>query len=252
MKSIRILLVDDEEPIRRGLCSILEDVFEGFVLAGQVENGAQALELIDKQSFDAVITDIRMPVMDGLELIRLIRVKFPTLNTIIMSGYDDYEYMRAAIQNGVTDYLLKPVDRQEFAQCMLRLREKIAKANGEKDAQPADDIPLLIRQICQIVDSRLEEDVSLQAIAEHMHYSYSYLSYLFKKEMGQSFSEYLTEGRLERARQLLAGSHMKIYEVAANCGYSDTNYFNNLFRRAEGVTPMQYRNALHGGTSGEK
>jgi two-component system response regulator YesN len=74
-----------------------------------------------------------------------------------------------------------------------------------------------------------------------MHYSYSHLSYLFKKETGQSFSEYLTARRIEKACALLERSRMKIYEVAANCGYSDTNYFLKLFRRSVGTTPAQYR-----------
>ena len=184
---LRVLLVDDEAPIRRGLAAMIADALEGFTVAGQAESGEQALQCLGREAFDILITDIRMPGMDGLELIRTVHLQGGGPAMVVISGYDDYPYMRASLQNGVSDYLLKPVDRLEFTQCMLRLRDRIAPGcTPSPGAQETENAPLLIRQILKIVEGRLGEDIPLQAIAEHMHYSYSYLSYLFKKEMGLS------------------------------------------------------------------
>jgi len=248
MGKLRVLVVDDAEWIRRGLRAILEEMLEGFVVAGQAENGVQALNLLQSQEFDLAIVDIRMPDMDGIELMRTMRARGLEIPLVVLSGYDDYQYMRAAINSGVADYLLKPVNRLEFSEVMLKLKQRLTKADSDEqaNAQGNQREIYLVRQIRQIVAARLNEDLSLQDIADALQYSYNYLSYLFKRETGQNFSEYLTAQRMEKAKRLLRSSGMKIYEVAECCGYRNVKYFINAFHKVVGITPTQYKNQICG------
>ena len=98
----RILLVDDEEEVRRGIIRKMEWESLGFEVAGDAENGEEALEKVEQLQPDVVITDIRMPYMDGLTLTRRIRQKYPSMRVLIFSGFDDFEYAQQAIKLNVT------------------------------------------------------------------------------------------------------------------------------------------------------
>lgn len=244
MKKMQVLIVDDEEIIRRGLRMILEEIVTGFTVAGTVKNGAEAMEFLKVQEIDVVITDIRMPQMGGIELTKQIRMQWPQMPIVILSGYDDYEYLREALKEGVKDYLLKPVDRVELTKCMETIRNRWddQSSHDKPDASPGSGS--VVRLVKEIVESRLSEELTLQTISRDVNYNYSYLSSLFKQETGQSFSEYLTGRRMELAQKLLKESRLKVHEIGMRCGYPNTKYFLSQFRKATGETPSQYRNHL--------
>lgn len=121
----RILLVDDEEEVRRGIIRKMEWECLGFQVAGDAENGEEALEKVEQLQPDVVITDIRMPYMDGLTLTRRIRKKYPSMRILIFSGYDDFEYAQQAIKLNVTEYILKPVNVEELSEILTRVRENL-------------------------------------------------------------------------------------------------------------------------------
>lgn len=121
----RILLVDDEEEVRRGIIRKMEWEKLGFEVAGDAENGEEALEKVEQLQPDVVITDIRMPYMDGLTLTKRIRAKYPSIRVLIFSGYDDFEYAQQAIKLHVTEYILKPVNVEELSEILTRVRENL-------------------------------------------------------------------------------------------------------------------------------
>ena len=121
----RILLVDDEEEVRRGIIRKMEWESLGFEVAGDAENGEEALEKVEQLQPDVVITDIRMPYMDGLTLTRRIRQKYPSMRVLIFSGFDDFEYAQQAIKLNVTEYILKPVNVEELSEILTRVRENL-------------------------------------------------------------------------------------------------------------------------------
>lgn len=245
MNQMNVLIVDDEEIIRRGLRVILEQIVTGFVVGGTVKNGVKALEFLKEQNIDVVITDIRMPQMDGIELTRQIRMQWPHMPVVILSGHDDYEYLREALREGVKDYLLKPVDRVEFTKCMSNIWNNW---NNQEESN-LESLNLgnshVIQLVKDMVESRLSEELTLQIVAKGVNYNYSYLSSLFKQETGRSFSEYLTERRMAMAQKLLKESRLKVHEVGMRCGYPNTKYFLSQFRKATGQTPSQYRDSIN-------
>lgn len=118
----RIMLVDDEEEVRKAMIRKMDWERLGFTVAGDAENGEDALEKLEQLEPDVVMTDIRMPYMDGLTLIARIREKYPFIKILIFSGYDDFEYAKQAIKLNVTEYILKPVNGQELAEILSRIR----------------------------------------------------------------------------------------------------------------------------------
>lgn len=125
MSLYRILLADDEEEVRKGIIRKINWEQVGFEVAGDAENGQDALEKIEQLKPDVVMTDIRMPYMDGLALSAKIRQKYPSIKILIFSGYDDFEYAQQAIKLNVTEYILKPVNGEELTEILNRVRENL-------------------------------------------------------------------------------------------------------------------------------
>lgn len=244
----KVLLVDDEERIRKGFKKLLEEVIGGYQVIAEADNGQKAMECLLTCQVDLIFTDIRMPVMDGVEFIKKVRVKLPQIPIFVLSGYDEYEYMRHALKNNVIDYILKPIDRIELAQSLNRFKQMQGR---DKDPESYElqkngeemDKRQIIRQIKEIIDQRLQQDISLMDIANEVKYSYTHLSTLFKKETGQAFSDYLIKARIEKAKQLLKETNFKIYEVGSLCGYPNSKYFMSVFKETVGMTPSEFRNS---------
>ena len=127
MNPYRIMLVDDEEEVRKAIIRKMDWEKLGFVVVGDAENGEEALEKLEQLEPDVVITDIRMPYMDGLTLTARIREKHPSIKILIFSGYDDFEYAKQAIKLEVTEYILKPVNGEELAVILSRIRGSLDK-----------------------------------------------------------------------------------------------------------------------------
>lgn len=138
MELYKIMLVDDEEEVRTSIIKKINWEENGFLVVGDAENGTDALEKIESLEPNVVITDIRMPYMDGLKLTESLHQKFPSIKVIIFSGFDDFSYAREAIRLGVTEYILKPVNVLELTEILKRVRLKL-----DEEIESARDIDLL-------------------------------------------------------------------------------------------------------------
>lgn len=125
MEPYRVLLVDDEEDIRVGISRKMNWEDLGFSLVGEAENGREALELADQLRPDVLLTDIKMPFMDGLELCRLLMQRLPALKCVVFSGFDEFEYAKQAIQMNVSEYILKPINAQELSDVLRKLKSQL-------------------------------------------------------------------------------------------------------------------------------
>ena len=129
---ITVLVVDDEEDIRKGIAYMIDWNSMGFSIIGEASNGSEALNLIRKQHPAVVITDIRMPGMDGMQLIEILHEEFPETKVVLLSGYSDIEYYRKALSFMIFDYILKPSNPDEFTKILIRLRNSIYKEKQSK------------------------------------------------------------------------------------------------------------------------
>jgi len=240
----RILLVEDERKIREGLAAMIERMQCGFRVAGQAANGVEALEWWTANEADVVLTDIRMDRMGGLQLIARLRETRPKLPFVVLSGYGEFEYAREALRHGVVDYLLKPIQSAELSQVLHRLGAELDGERGDAGRPAAEEEEKerrTIRLAKELILQSLDREISLQSLADRLYLHPKYLSGLFKKETGQNLSDFVTNARLEKAKRLLAETHIKVADVAALCGFTNTKYFMTVFKTKIGVTPSEYR-----------
>lgn len=364
---VKVFLVEDEAIIRRGIKKNVEWEKNGFEFVGEAGDGEYAYPQILKTEPDILITDIKMPFMDGLELSHLVKKILPNTKIIILSGYNEFEYAKEAITIGISEYLLKPVTAASPTAVLRKVKEEIREekeksrlleryfvsyekynefldktdytgvdrkliqdflklgsageegmfideylaAVGENNYRSlllrqymtidiffcvqeflkglsvcADEIPPElgdIKYIPKIVGSEeqtvsyLKElfafaiserdrvsgnrygslidtakqylaehfesnDVSLNTVAAQVGVSSSYFSSIFKQETGQSFVEYLTKLRIDKACELLRCTTLRTSEIGERVGYNDPHYFSATFKKVTGVSPKDYKN----------
>ena len=239
MKKLRVLLVDDEIMIREGFKRLFDWEAHDCEVVGEAADGMEALAKLDALEPDIAIMDINIPIMNGLKVIQLSRIKHPNTAFVIVSGYDDFAYCREALRLQITDYILKPVNYEEFGACIDNL--KIALFQRQSSGAGEQREERTIHGITQYLQEHLAEEVSLSVLAEEFHLSAQYISQLFKNEIGVGFLAYLTNIRMERAKQLLLSTSLSIAEVSEQSGYGDYRVFTKVFKKSEGVTPSQYR-----------
>lgn len=131
--ALKVFLVEDESVVREGLRDNIPWQQFGFQFVGEAGDGEMALPLIRKTKPDVLITDIKMPFMDGLSLSHIVGQEFPEMKIIIISGYDDFEYARRAIREGVDQYLLKPITRRTLQKALTEVKEKIESEQEQKN-----------------------------------------------------------------------------------------------------------------------
>ena len=239
MKKLRVLLVYDEIMIREGFKRLFDWEAHECEVVGEAADGMEALARMDALKPDIVIMDINIPIMNGLKVIQLGRIKHPEMAFVIVSGYDDFSYCREALRLQITDYILKPVNYEEFGACIDNLKISLFERRITKEPEEQEErtITLLTRYL----QEHMAEELSLSVLAEQFYLNPQYISQLFKNEIGVGFLTYLTNIRMEKAKKLLLSTSYSIAEVAEQSGYGDYRVFTKVFKKTEGITPSQYR-----------
>ncbi|WHY77210.1 response regulator [Neobacillus sp. WH10] len=227
-----VLIVEDEAIIRQGLKVLLEEVMGGFQVI-EAKSGEEGMLIFHQRMPHLIVTDIRMGGMDGLTFISKVRQISKDVPIIILSGHSDFEYARTAMRFGITDYLLKPINRVELSGTISNIFKE-AKADSTNVSKQFQDI-------LQFIDDHLSREINLKHIAEHVYLNAQYVGQLFKTELGTTFTEYITEERLKKAKTLLKGTNLKVYEVAQLSGYKSPKHFMTVFKQDTGMTPIEYR-----------
>lgn len=241
MKKLRVLLVDDEIMIREGFKRLFDWEAHDCEVVGEAADGMEALAQIDDLCPDIVIMDINIPIMNGLKVISLSRIKHPQIAFIIVSGYDDFSYCREALRLQITDYILKPVNYEEFGTCIDNLKISLFENRVSSASEPEKQEERTITGITKYLQEHLADEMSLAVLAEEFHLNPQYISQLFKNEIGVNFLTYLTNIRMEKAKKLLLSTSLSVAEVAEKSGYGDYRVFSKVFKKSEGITPSQYR-----------
>lgn len=235
----RLLIADDEYEIRNGLCKFFPWDAIGFKVVGQVENGQQALEFIKRENVDAVLCDIMMPVMTGLELAKILHESKSKVKIIFFSGYQDFKYAQKAIEYGVNSYILKSTNYNE----LIRVFSNVKRNLDEENKSEPDNLNFN-EKIIYIIKKYVNEnyrDVTLEDLTKLVHMNPDYISKFFKQKTNQNFSDYLIEVRMKNAARLLDDVRYKIYEISDMVGYSNSFNFTRTFKNYFGMSPSEYR-----------
>jgi len=241
---ITVVVAEDEDLIRNNLIKKIENASPHMKVVGAAENGKAAIDIVSQELPDLVITDIRMPATDGIELIRTLHTHYPRIRKVISSGYADFEYARQAIRYGVTDYLLKPVSADDLGQLLSRIRDAVlserhaGKLAGHAGSPPEE----IVHRVQQYMREHFDQELTLEHIAKHFNFHSSYLSKLFVKYTGELPSKYLMSLRINEAKYLLRNyPNMPVKEVGERVGYPDQFYFSRVFKQMTGSTPKDYQ-----------
>jgi len=256
----KVLVVDDEILVVKSLIASIEWEEYGYEVIGHAESCDDAFENIKSLKPDLVITDIRMPGRNGIDLLKMVRDCQLDTQFIVISGYADFTYAQKAMLYGAAGYCLKPFDEKEIAGLLIRVRSSLEKYreamktfeqpskdndscdNGIRpDYSPGNSKNNLFNEIIRYINNNFDSDLNLGSISEKFIINPNYLSQVFKKETGYTFTDYITRLRISKACELLKSTQLTTREVAEKSGYNDYFYFCRTFKKSIGKTPRQFR-----------
>lgn len=241
---IKTLVVEDEFGTRNGISMLIQESGLPCKVVGLCENGFEGLEKVKLFHPDLVITDIKMPRMDGISMIENIISWGESPKFIILSGYAEFQYAQKALKMGVEDYLLKPMSMDDFLETMERICGKLLAGTQGTDQDPPPnpdlDYPPIAMSMLKYIYNNYRQQISLEAFALQSKITPEYASHIFSTATGQTFCSFLREVRMKEAKKLLDSSNGKIYEIAYKVGYNDVKYFCRVFKKQFGISPTEY------------
>jgi len=261
----KVVLVEDSKLLRTGMKFTFDWDSLDCEMTGDAENGQDGLKLIRQTQPDIVITDIRMPGMDGLEMIGQLSSEGNKAVFIIISAYSDFSYAQQAVRYGVADYLVKPFTDAELINSLKTACSKAEERRQDlilsRRLEAVEKSKLIVfssylsgeegrikqeyvRRVIQYIKEHFAENIQVRSIANALKVSESHLSKVFKETMHYTIGEYLTQYRIKEACGLLKNPDYRINEVSEKVGYTDQRYFSVTFKRIMGVTPGNFRDGV--------
>ena len=246
----KVVVVEDEEIARKGIIFTINWDALNCMIAGEAANGEEGAEVIRRLSPDIIVTDLKMPRMDGVEMIAKLREQGNRAKFIILTAYGDFKYAQSALRLGVSDYLLKPLKDGELEGAVRKILSVVEVGTTQAEEEASMVIHLrsaknaknkYVEQAIRFIEAHYREDINISTVAADLEISEGYLSRVFKKETDYTFTNYLTLYRMKVATKLLSDCRVKVYEVADQVGYSDTAYFSAQFKKFLGVSPSEYQ-----------
>ena len=257
---IRVLIAEDEAPIGRELKTLIHSLDSSFEVTRHALNGKEAIHFLKNEPIDVLFTDINMPVVDGFALLSHVKEYYPNIRCVILTGFSEFSYAKKAVSFGVVEYLLKPIDVNELASLLGKLRQQVNASNDyyhQQDSSTKEAIPMkkyvsskverkkLLLKIEKYLRDNYDQPISTKQLGETFGLVPSYLSKLYRNHYGLSPKDFVTQLRIQRAKTLIRESdEFFVRDVAALVGYDDPLHFSKLFRKATGYSPSEYRHSL--------
>lgn len=254
-KLFKCIIADDEEAARTAIRMLVDWNSYGIELYAEAEDGDNFMELLEQENPDLAVIDMKMPGICGDQLIHAINTGHQRTQIIVCSGFNDFEYLRAAILNNVVDYLLKPIDPEELNKAVGRAVQKLQQEREEKGEIRTLHFPDRIvrihykelqqeqEQIYRMVrymEENYMEKVTLNTLSESFFWSKEYISKRFKEVTGCSVAEYLTYIRIDRCKELLK-ENVKLSVIIGETGFSDESHLVKMFKKYVGMGPSEYK-----------
>ncbi len=252
----KVLLVEDEDMIRRGVRFSIDWLEYDCIVIEEALDGQDGYEKICELEPDIVITDINMPIMDGIAMIRE-GLKKHTFSSIIISGYNEFHLAKQALQLGVTEFLVKPLEDDQLIAALESAKTKVDLLRKyeiiSKHPQASEEVlqskfleketktSKYVSQMIAYVQENYAKKISIHDLVEQLDLSAYYLNQKFKAETSYTFNEFLNRYRIHKSMELLKSGDNKVYAIAQDIGFSDYKYFISIFKKYAHVTPSQYQ-----------
>ena len=248
---MNLLIVDDEYYIVKGIDSLINREKLGIDAVFTAYSVQQAKRILEKEKIDILLTDIEMPHENGLDLIEWILSKNYPIVPLILTGHQRFDYAHKALGLHCFGYILKPVDKRTLEKELGKAIESLSdRAVSTAPSTPVTD-PVLsssqadnfVEKIQKYISANLNsDDLTRNSVAECMHMNPDYLSNLFHAKFGQTMSSYITNMRIDKAKELLTHTDLSLNEICEQAGFSSCSYFHKQFKKITGSTPQQFRN----------
>ena len=255
----KAVIIDDEPIIVEGLSRAVDWGRWDCKVTGFAYNGREGLDVIRSQKPNILISDIRMPEIDGLTMVAALKSEFPYMQIAILTGYRDFEYAKKAIELGVTRFLLKPSKLDELEEAIGAMKKKLdetvrvypelledehAPEEGDEELEDSPASSFIVNNAIEYIKDHYADKLRLSDVADEIYVRQWHLSKLINKHTGSNFSEILNGIRIEKAKQLLKDPSLKIYDIAEQVGFSDLTHFSRVFKKIEGISANEFRNRL--------
>lgn len=247
---LSVLIVEDEEMIRRGIVTTVDWQSLDCVVAAEAANGEDGLIAARRCHPDLIITDIKLPRMDGIEMLRRLREEGCEALVIFLTAYSTFEYAQSALRLGAVDFLPKPFHDGDLEQAITALKGRLQPQQPDTSTVfhgfQTENLSRYVQQAVLYVHEHYSEPAAgVGSIAEYLGISESHLSHIFKKETDYTLMSYLTRYRIYKAQELLHDCRIRVYEVTECVGYRDITYFSTIFKKIVGMSPSEYQNTCH-------
>lgn len=245
-----IMISDDEQLERKVLTSILKknsrvkDIIEA-------KNGKEALELNREYNPDIIIMDIKMPGINGIKALELIKNENSDKEIIMLTAYDDFDFIHKVLVLGGSDYIIKPVKPDKLMEIVNNIMDKIENKNLDLENRSSyydkyldrnlTGEEKLIDKVTKYIEENMDKTIKLEELASLCNLSPGYFSKVFKKETGKTVITYINEKKIEKAKKLLKKSKEPIINISLDLGFDDCGYFIRVFKKITGVTPKAFR-----------
>lgn len=253
----KILIVEDEYLSANVLELIISKEFKEKVEIIKVDNGLTAKHTINEREIDLAIIDINIPIINGTELCKYIRIKKNDMPIVVITGDCSYNLAETLFELEVNDYFIKPVreeiiiktinkymdkDNQELPKDKNSFLDCLETDSGEevydKELNNLNDYT---QEAIQYVEKNIKKNITLEEVAKNINITPHYLSKIFKKEVGINFVTYVTDRKIDLAKEILADKNIPIVNISISLAFNQPNYFSKVFKKKVGVTPSEYR-----------
>ena len=240
MNRWKVMVADDEEYLLTAMQKLIDWDAMGCELAYCARNGRELLDMIEKEQPDIVITDIKMPVMGGMEVAKYVYENLNRTLVILLTGFADFEYAKEAIHYDVSDYIIKTAMLDQLPESIQKATQKLESLRAEKvipdEEWQSDDI---MARLQRYIEANFTKKLTLLDIAGAVHANRSYISRLYKQKTGVNLFDAINRLKIEKSKEMLL-SGLKVYEVAEKVGFDDVAYFSKVFKKIEGCSPKDF------------
>lgn len=238
---MKVVVVEDEELVRRGIVLAVDWASVDCIVVGEAADGEEGLEVIRRYQPDLIITDIKMPKLGGIEMLRQLRAEGSRAYVVVLTAYSDFNYAQSALKLGAVDYLLKPFHDGELEAVVRRLQDSRQSRTVPELPTGGEKSKYVMEAMRYIAEHYNAPDIGVGSVASSLGVSEGHLSHVFKKETSYTISNYITTYRIRMAMELLRDCRSRVYEVAEQVGYRDITYFSSTFKKVTGMSPSEYQ-----------